>query len=262
MPDTSPTPSKYDRLIAGARDGTPAVTIVAHPCDETSLRGAIDAAAEQLIEPVLVGPEAKIRSVAAEHGIDLTGRKIVDAAHSQDAAACAVALIREGKGELLMKGSLHTDELMREVTASATGLRTERQDQPRLRHGRAGPPGDAVHHRRGDQHLPRSRREARHRPERHRPLGRHRDGHAAGRHPFGRRDGDDEDSLDHRGSGALQDGRPRADHRRPARRPARLRQRHRPRGGADQGHHLASRRAARRSSSSPTSRRATCWRRT
>ena len=127
MPDTSPTPSKYDRLIAGARDGTPAVTIVAHPCDETSLRGAIDAAAEQLIEPVLVGPEGKIRSVAAEHGIDLTGRKIVDAAHSQDAAARAVALIREGKGELLMKGSLHTDELMRAVTASATGLRTERR---------------------------------------------------------------------------------------------------------------------------------------
>jgi phosphate acetyltransferase len=127
VPDTSPTPSKYDRLIAGARDGTPAVTIVAHPCDETSLRGAIDAAAEQLIEPVLVGPEGKIRSVAAKHGIDLTGRKIVDAAHSQDAAARAVALIREGKGELLMKGSLHTDELMRAVTASATGLRTERR---------------------------------------------------------------------------------------------------------------------------------------
>ncbi len=121
------TPTKYERLIAAARDGTPAVTIVAHPCDETSLRGAVEAAAEGLIEPVLVGPETKIRSVAAEHGIDLTGRKIVDAAHSHAAAACAVALIREGKGELLMKGSLHTDELMREVTASATGLRTDRR---------------------------------------------------------------------------------------------------------------------------------------
>jgi phosphate acetyltransferase len=127
MPDTAPIASKYDRLIAAARDGAPAVTIVVHPCDETSLRGAIDAAAEQLIEPVLVGPEGKIRSVAAEHGIDLTGRKIVDAAHSEAAAARAVALIREGKGELLMKGSLHTDELMRAVTASATGLRTERR---------------------------------------------------------------------------------------------------------------------------------------
>ena len=105
----------------------PAVTIVAHPCDETSLRGAIDAAGQALIEPVLVGPEAKIRAVAAEHGIDLAGRTIVDAPHSHAAAACAVKLIREGKGELLMKGSLHTDELMREVTASATGLRTDRR---------------------------------------------------------------------------------------------------------------------------------------
>ena len=115
-------------------------------------------------------------------------------------------------------------------------------DQPRLHHGRAGPPRDAVHHRRRDQHLPRPRCQARHRPERHRPLGRHRHGHAAGRDPVGGRDGDDEDPLDHRGSGALQDGRPRADHRRAARRAARLRQRHRSRGGADQGHHLAGRR--------------------
>lgn len=118
---------KYERLIAAARDGTPAVTVVAHPCDESSLRGAIDAATEEIIEPILVGPEAKIRAVAAEHGIDISGRKIVDAPHSHAAAACAVALIREGKGELLMKGSLHTDELMKEVTSSATGLRTERR---------------------------------------------------------------------------------------------------------------------------------------
>jgi len=125
-PVARPT-EKYDRLIAAARDGSPAVTIVAHPCDETSLRGAMEAAAEQLIEPVLVGPEQKIRDVAAEHGIDLAGRQIIDAQHSHAAAAQAVALIREGKGELLMKGSLHTDELMKEVTSSATGLRTERR---------------------------------------------------------------------------------------------------------------------------------------
>jgi phosphate acetyltransferase len=121
------TNEKYERLIAAARDGSPAVTVVAHPCDETSLRGAMEAAAEQLIEPVLVGPELKIRNVAAEHGIDLSGSQIIDAPHSHAAAAQAVALIREGKGELLMKGSLHTDELMKEVTASATGLRTERR---------------------------------------------------------------------------------------------------------------------------------------
>jgi phosphate acetyltransferase len=122
-----PADSKYERLIAAAHDGTPAVTVVAHPCDETSLRGAIDAAAAGLIEPVLVGPEARIRAVAGEHGIDLAGARIVDAPHSHAAAACAVTLIREGKGELLMKGSLHTDELMKEVAASATGLRTHRR---------------------------------------------------------------------------------------------------------------------------------------
>jgi phosphate acetyltransferase len=121
------TTEKYERLIEAARDGTPAVTIVAHPCDETSLKGAMEAAAEALIEPVLVGPVAKIVAVAAQHRIDIAGREIVDAPHSHAAAAQAVALIREGKGELLMKGSLHTDELMKEVTSSATGLRTERR---------------------------------------------------------------------------------------------------------------------------------------
>lgn len=127
MADVARPASKYERLIAAARDGTPAVTIVAHPCDETALRGAVDAAAEGLIEPVLVGPVAKIRDVAAEHGIALAALQIVDAPHSHAAAATAVALVREGKGELLMKGSLHTDELMKEVAASATGLRTERR---------------------------------------------------------------------------------------------------------------------------------------
>jgi phosphate acetyltransferase len=119
--------SKYDQLIAAARAVGPAITIVAHPCDETSLRGAIEGAENDLIVPVLVGPEAKIRKVAADNGIDLRAYEIIDAPHSHAAAAKAVALIREGKGELLMKGSLHTDELMREVTASATGLRTERR---------------------------------------------------------------------------------------------------------------------------------------
>ncbi|MBB5221081.1 phosphate acetyltransferase [Amaricoccus macauensis] len=118
---------KYDRLIAAARDGTPAVTIVAHPCDESSLRGAMLAAAERIIEPVLVGPVAKITAIANEHGIDIAGREIIDAPHSHAAAAQAVALVRAGKGELLMKGSLHTDELMKEVTSSTTGLRTERR---------------------------------------------------------------------------------------------------------------------------------------
>jgi phosphate acetyltransferase len=127
LPANETALSKYDRLIAAARSDEPVVTIVAHPCDATSLRGAIDAAAEGLIAPVLVGPKAKILAVAAECGIDLSAHEIVDAPHSHAAAAKAVALIREGKGELLMKGSLHTDELMREVAASATGLRTGRR---------------------------------------------------------------------------------------------------------------------------------------
>jgi phosphate acetyltransferase len=91
------------------------------------LRGALDAANARLIVPTLVGPEAKIRMVAAKHGIDLAGCQVVDVPHSHAAAVKAVELIREGKGELLMKGSLHTDELMREVAASATGLRTGRR---------------------------------------------------------------------------------------------------------------------------------------
>jgi phosphate acetyltransferase len=129
-PDTTerpPAASKYDKLIAAAQAEAPARTIVAHPCDETSLRGAIEAAEAGLIHPVLVGPEARIRSVAAQCGLDLAGYEIVDAPHSHASAAQAVALVREGKGELLMKGSLHTDELMKEVTAAATGLRTDRR---------------------------------------------------------------------------------------------------------------------------------------
>jgi phosphate acetyltransferase len=126
-PFGSPPTSKYERLIARAREVPPATTIVAHPCDETSLRGPVEAAQAGLIVPILVGPAAKISSVAREHGIDIDRFEIVDAPHSEAAAAKAVALIHESKGELLMKGSLHTDELMREVTSSKTGLRTARR---------------------------------------------------------------------------------------------------------------------------------------
>jgi phosphate acetyltransferase len=119
--------SKYERLIAAAKRVPSAKAVVVHPCDETSLRGAIEAAQSGLIEPILVGPEAKIRNVAREHRIDIAKFEVADAAHSHGAAAKAVEFIRAGQGELLMKGSLHTDELMREVTASSTGLRTERR---------------------------------------------------------------------------------------------------------------------------------------
>jgi phosphate acetyltransferase len=121
------THAKYERLIARAKQVPAATTIVVHPCDETSLRGATEAAEAGIIVPILVGPVAKITAVARQHNIDIGRFEIVDAAHSEDAAAKAVQLIHEAKGELLMKGSLHTDELMRAVTASATGLRTARR---------------------------------------------------------------------------------------------------------------------------------------
>ena len=119
--------AKYERLIARAKKVPPAATVVVHPCDETSLRGACEAADAGIISPILVGPRAKIAAVAAKYKFDLGQFEVVDAAHSDDAAAKGVELIRQGRGSLLMKGSLHTDELMRAVTASATGLRTARR---------------------------------------------------------------------------------------------------------------------------------------
>jgi phosphate acetyltransferase len=121
------TQSKYDRLIARAAQLRPPRTIVVHPCDETSLRGASEAAQAGLILPVLVGPEHKIQEVAREHKIDIDSFEIVEASHSDGSATKAVELIRSAKGELLMKGSLHTDELMRAVTSSSNGLRTNRR---------------------------------------------------------------------------------------------------------------------------------------
>jgi phosphate acetyltransferase len=119
--------SKYDRLIAATKVAQPVPTIVVHPCDETSLRGAVDSAEAGIISPLLVGPEGKIRDTASKHGIDIGRFEIVDAPHSEAAAAKAVELIHAARGEMLMKGSLHTDELMRSVTAKANGLRTERR---------------------------------------------------------------------------------------------------------------------------------------
>jgi phosphate acetyltransferase len=118
---------KYDRLIARAHNFPPAPTIVVHPCDETSLRGAVDAAAAKIIVPILVGPARKITATAQQFGLDIAHFEIVDVPHSDAAAAKSVELIHQAKGELLMKGSLHTDELMRAVTSSSTGLRTARR---------------------------------------------------------------------------------------------------------------------------------------
>ena len=126
-PEPRPAHAKYELLIGYAKQAPAAKTVVVHPCDETSLRGAIEAAGLGLIVPILVGPKGKIAAVAEEHQLDVSGGEIVDVAHSEAAAAKSVQLIHEAKGELLMKGSLHTDELMRAVAASSTGLRTARR---------------------------------------------------------------------------------------------------------------------------------------
>lgn len=122
-----PPHGKYEKLISLAKQVPPATTVVVYPCDETSLRGACAAAELGIIVPILVGPVAKITAVAKQHGIDIARYELVDAPHSEAAAAKAVELIRESKGGILMKGSLHTDELMGAVVARDGGLRTARR---------------------------------------------------------------------------------------------------------------------------------------
>ncbi len=117
----------YPALIERCAELEPVGAAVAHPCDQASLTAAVDAAEAGLILPVLVGPEAKIRGVAEQFGLDISRYRLVDAPHSHAAAAAAVEIVRSGRAETLMKGSLHTDELMGEVVSKATGLRTERR---------------------------------------------------------------------------------------------------------------------------------------
>lgn len=118
---------KYHRLIAAAQQLPPARTAVVHPCDEASLESAIEAAKLRLIAPILVGPPARIRDVAALAGFAIDGLEIVESAHSHESAAKAVELVRCGRAEALMKGSLHTDELMGAVVSREAGIRTERR---------------------------------------------------------------------------------------------------------------------------------------
>ena len=126
-----PKHEKYQRLIDYCKELPPLPTAVVHPCDASSLTGALEAARIGLIAPVLVGPRARIEAVAQqverEHGLRIGDVPIVEAAYSHAAAATAVALVREGKAEALMKGSLHTDELMGAVVKRETGLRTARR---------------------------------------------------------------------------------------------------------------------------------------
>jgi phosphate acetyltransferase len=118
---------KYDALIYSCRALAPVRTAVAHPCDESSLRGAVEAAAAKIIKPILVGPEARIRALAASLKLDIAHLRLVDQPHSNAAAEKAVGLIHSGEADALMKGSLHTDELMAEVVRKDTGIRTARR---------------------------------------------------------------------------------------------------------------------------------------
>jgi phosphate acetyltransferase len=118
---------KYELLLERCRSLEAVPTAVAHPCEETALAGAIEAGEKGLIAPILVGPAAKIQEIAKQHSIQLGKTRIVDVPHSHAAAAKAVELVRQGEAELLMKGSLHSDELLSAVIAKETGLRTGRR---------------------------------------------------------------------------------------------------------------------------------------
>jgi phosphate acetyltransferase len=122
-----PTRTKYQRLIAMAQTQAAIKTAVVHPCDDVSLQSAIEAARLRLIEPILIGPAERVRTVAATSGFDIAGMEVVNAEHSHDSAAKAVELVRAGRAEALMKGSLHTDELMAAVVSREAGIRTVRR---------------------------------------------------------------------------------------------------------------------------------------
>ncbi len=118
---------KFDRMIATAQREARIKVAVAHPCDDVSLHGAIEAKRIGLIEPILVGPVERLRSVAAQAELDIGAIEIVASQHSHDSAARAVELVTLGRVEALMKGSLHTDELMAAVVSMETGIRTARR---------------------------------------------------------------------------------------------------------------------------------------
>ena len=225
---------KYESLLQRCQSLSPVSTAVAHPCEESALGAAIEAGAKGLITPILVGPAAKIRDLAQKCGIALGTTAIVDAPHSHAAAAKAVELVRKGEAELLMKGSLHTDELLGAVVARETGLRTGRRishvfimDVPTYHKvlivtdaaiNIAPTLEDKVDICQNAIDLAVT-------------MGVKKPKVAilaAVETVTSKMAGD------HRRRGAVQDGRPRADYKWPARRPARIRQRDQRRGGADQ----------------------------
>ena len=118
---------KYEKLLERCEGLEPVPTAVVHPCEANALQGAVEAGNRGLIVPILVGPQKAIEETAAEAGIDLGNSQIVDVPDSRASAAKAVELVREAKAEILMKGSLHTDELMSAIVSKENGLRTNRR---------------------------------------------------------------------------------------------------------------------------------------
>jgi phosphate acetyltransferase len=131
MPDTASAKpvahEKYERLIKAAQTQGMIKVAVAHPCDDVSLEGAVEAARLRLIEPILVGPKGRVQRVAEHAGLDISAMEVVSSEHSNDSAAKAVELVSIGRVEALMKGSLHTDELMGAVVSRQAGIRTARR---------------------------------------------------------------------------------------------------------------------------------------
>ncbi len=121
------TPQSLNNLIELGRSLKPMSVAVCHPCSEVALRGAVEGAQAELIAPILVGPAERIKALAASIDLDISPYKLINTKHSHESAARAVALCRSGECEILMKGSLHTDEMMHEVISAETGLRTSRR---------------------------------------------------------------------------------------------------------------------------------------
>ncbi len=119
--------AKYQRLLERCKSITPTPVAIAHPCDEPSLKGAVEAAGLGLLTPILIGPRGEIEAAARQCNLDISRCEIIDSGQSHLAAEAAVRVVREGKAEMLMKGSLHTDELMAAVVQRETGLRTARR---------------------------------------------------------------------------------------------------------------------------------------
>ena len=191
------TPPVLQRLIDLGRSLEPVTVAVCHPCSDVSLCGAVEAAQAQLIDPVLVGPTAKLQAVADHAGIDISSYRLIATAHSHESAARAVALCRSGECEALMKGSLHTDELMHEVTHPDTGLRTERRISHVFLMEVVDLSEDAPDYRCCHKHLSDARRQVAYRTERNRSCPYAGHPAAQGRNSVGGGNGRSKDTLHH-----------------------------------------------------------------